>query len=777
MLFMHVDISLAIAQKLALYYKVDDSFPALSAQLKPSNLEGTTNMNDIIGSRNLSDKFKHLFNAIRPGGKGSDSFETLNSFNSHLHTIGDVQELLMNVVMLKEKTDDRDKKSTKNGSSQTGASDQLKTMLADMWLKTDIINLTLISRRVIDDIVDDHNVTSLTKISKSWLPALDIEGFFNSYFSGFLIGDGTMDKAADTWRLSKDAQLNYTEVAVGKGSMGAHSFGFAEMMKILSEITGNKNGGREATASGMKFAEELIQHLTVLDCLRQVDKVAHHFAPIQDPTQSRFSNIKELNLLLSELDYVQDLLAMKTFNSLQAWVGITQRTLQPFMRDEAMDYIKKLFPTMAINYDMEAIFTEFLSLPIGPMTNDIVNSCEDVDSVMRGGSQLTTIISPYFDAKPEDGLDYYGGTIRGAISSLYPLLKQKELWELYRRGGVLLGAVPPTCKKVSRSLDSMPLVYSQFGSFSGNRINTMDDINWSFLFDWGVNKFNSSARTDLTWNEAGDDELILQYSYGKIDYQEYQTLYRRRMLEMVGSGISGFEFTKYNTPLLAIRRRDIKGAFPFLGIDTGLIKLGGSCLLPVPPITTNPVVRSAKTIFIDKEIIGAYETRIDKLPLTFTHTPPITDKPVALGDSTIPEYLKIAEANFNKSITVGTTLLKRFINKAMPGNINCSTITEDIFFSDMVSHMFISPCCWVSPKTYELYLRPFLHINEGEENIDAVMAKEVGVHHYIQGQGVLEKGNIGHRIMTRITALDRTDHIPKSKNIGYLNAEHGIIED
>lgn len=764
---MHADLSQAITQRLALYYKVDDALPALSALIRPKNIEELTDMNDIIGPRQLSNSFHDIYKTLSPDSSTSEGF------SKHVETLGDVQEQITLITMLKEKME----KEAPNGGpiSMTIA---MKDMIDSMWRNTDIIHMTLNSRRTTEDVTDEMNVTTLSYVCRNWLSGLKTRDFVEGVFQSFLIGDGTLDKARDTMNLNLDNRMNYTEVINSTPASFSRTFGFVEMIETLSP-SNQKKTKRKINKAGFDYVEVLIRHLTALDTLQQVPLVAAHFAPKELTTNSRQSTSKELNQVLLEMESIEDLLALRIFNALNAWVALTQRTIIPYQRPEALEYVKSLFSNFSSTYDVEGIMNDFLALPIGKMANEFVNKNEDVVSVTATGSQMTTIVCPYEGVAPEDGLDFFAGTVRHIVLSLYPLMKNKDLWTLYKKGALVAGASAPTFKRVTRSLDNLPVVFSSFGSFAGNKINNFDDVNWTINFDWGVNKFNSSAQTDIIWNSADTDELIQRYSHGIIDYQEYVKKVKLKLTKFQATGVSGYTFSQHNVPLLAVRRRSLKMATPFLGVDLGLIKFGATSLLPVPPMNYSAVTNTAKTSFIEKEIIGDYETKIDNLPLLFNHTAPRINEPISIHDSIIPQILRISKENFNRSEAVGTTLLNRFISKASgaKGVLNCETISEDPFFASMVSHFFISPSPWVSHDMYELHLRPFIRVDEGQEDIGAVLAKKLSVHTFVSGQGVLDKSLVGSRILSSCTALDRTDTLPKSSHMGYINPEHGIIED
>lgn len=772
LIFMRVDLSLAIAQRLALYYKVDDAFPALSSSLRPKNQEGSGALKDIIGPRSLSTTYQAVFDTIRPAYDRKSGTADLNqNFEQHLLQIESVQKTMLGVMLVKDK-----EAQLSTGVDPVGLSKTMKALLDEMWAETEIISLVLMSKRTAEDIKDELNTTALSNITKVWLKDLDTERFFSNIFSTMLIGDGTQDKAHDTWTMDLDKVLNYTEVISAHAVQGSNSFGFNEMIDILSSKEKTK---RKVNKSGKEFAEKLITHLTTLDCLSQVEKIVAHFSPKDQNQTAKVSVNKEISQLITEMAQVEDLLAVRVFNSLQAWVALTQRSIIPLQRPEAMEYVKHLFSNMASTYDIDGIISEFCSLPIGKMSNDFVNQNEDVTAITHNGTQLTTIISHYGDTNPEDGLDYYAGTVRHVTLSLYPLLKNSELWSLYKKGSVIAGGVTPSFRRVSRSLDALPMVFASFGSYAGDRINNLDDVNWSLMFDWGINKFNSSSRTDVAFNHAEDDELLIRYSHGQIDYQNYKQETKEFLQSVSANGSSGYDFSQKNVPLIAYRRRMIRNATPFLGVDLSIIKLGATCLLPIPPMNYNAVITDAKTDFLDKQVVGSYETEMERLPMNYAHTPPLKGDSVSVHKSIVPQFLRISKGNFDKSEAIGKTLLQRFVSKVpgKPGTLNCSTISEDIFFLSMVNHMFVSPNTWVDPKMYELHLRPFLRLDEGQEEVGAVLAKEIGVHKYIDGQLTYERGLAGTRVMSTCTALDRTDPLPRHRDMGHLNAEHGTIED
>lgn len=785
MLFMRADLAHAISQRLAIYYKLDDAFPAYSADLVPKNLEGDNKFNDIIGPRNPSKSFFSVYQIILPQGAGrsltmkpSDQ-DKMMSFEHHIAQIAAIQDIMLGITLVKSKTSviTTTDSETKTETSAAGLTTAMKTLMTEMWENTNIVSLILMSKRTATDIKDELNMAPLSVFAPTHLKHLETEEFFGGMFNTVLIGDGTNDKTMDAWRHTLDKTLNYTEVLNAIPQNGSNSFGFNEMMELLSSSE-MKTTKRAVSKTGKDYAEKLISHLTTLDCLSQVEKVVNHFSPA--PITQTFTAItREMNQLMLEMAQVEDLLAIRIFNSMQAWVALTQRTLLPYQRPEALEYVRHLFTNFANTYDIDGILNEFLALPIGKMSNEFVNKNEDVTSVTVKGTQLTTIISPYMSSAPEDGLDLFAGTIRQAVLSIYPLMKNKELWTLYAKGSLLAGGVQPTFKRVTRSLDSIPTVFSSFGSYAGNRLSCLDDLNWTMMFDWGINKFNSSSMTDVAWHDAKDDELLISLSHGQIDYHQYLNDYKRQLQNYVSNGVSGYKFSQQNIPLLAYRRRMLKSNTPFLGVDLSIIKLGGTSLLPVPPLNTNSVISDAKISFVDKQVIGAYETELERLPLNFQHTAPLMGDPISVHDSVIPQFLGISKINFDRSGSVGTTLLNRFTSKVggQTSMLNCSTISEDPFFLSMVSHFFVSPLAWIQPKMHELFLRPFLRLDEGQEDVGAIMAKEIGVHQFIAGNVAAGRGVVGSRILTTCQALDRTDPLPRASQMGHLNPEHGTIED
>lgn len=268
MIHMHANLSKAIAQRLALYYKVGDAFPALTASLTPKNLEMDTTMNDIIGPRQISSSYISVYKTIMPQGEGGSV-----NFEKHLAQIEDIQETMLGITLIKTKAgldaEGNDPKSSKQ--APIGLSKAMQKLIEDMWAKTDIVSLILMARRTADDVKDEFNMVALNQLEKQEdiKKVLNMEAFFKGMFQSMRIGDGTLDKSYETWVSTMDDYLNTTEVLIAQEGNFCSSFGFTEMVDLISPASSNK---RKTDAQGKAFAQKLISHLTTLDGLKQVDR-------------------------------------------------------------------------------------------------------------------------------------------------------------------------------------------------------------------------------------------------------------------------------------------------------------------------------------------------------------------------------------------------------------------------------------------------------------------------------------------------------------------------
>lgn len=453
----------------------------------------------------------------------------------------------------------------------------------------------------------------------------------------------------------------------------------------------------------------------------QVPGMKRLFEDLTRPGSSdRKSDSKPLNALLSEADRIKNIAAMKVFLSFQSWIALMQVMLKQYSSAYVIDKIKTYIPNYANVYDIDKIISDLMSLPIGKNTASLLGNYPCITSVQHNGEKKDVILAS------KDGLDA-GGAIQQVIASLVEhvpyidaIMTQKKWWDIYRHGASLCETGHLAFAEKGYDLDRVNTTFVQMGVTAGDPLQTADDWSFNMVFDWALNRFNSSARTLIRAQDYDTDSLVTPYHYGLVDYLKHLDDRGNALNAALNSGkIVGFNFAQLHYPMIPIQRAVHNVARVTLSIDQSLLPYGPASLMPIAPDKVNFITSTCNPVRIAKPVVGSYEVKMDRLPLEMLHYENIKKNTKGVNsaeESTIFEFLNVGKRSLSRLYAAGSqeptsSLLTRFIrqdNKS--GDLICGAITKDSLFFDMMNYTYFVPLKFTSDVIYEVAEVPVLDV-------------------------------------------------------------------
>lgn len=584
-------------------------------------------------------------------------------------------------------------------------SEVLYDQLKDLYDKSAILPIMSAVSVLRHDIEDVRNTNSF-KVTLDALTKSSVSGHLSNYFKQFKIvahsSHATVANAMD--------RIDFSAFTVCRMTEYTEDVNFS-----LTDASGHFAQKKETSIG------KLINMLTLCEVGLQVAGLRSFYDNLVKATETKISDNKTMNSLLTEAQRVRDISAARLFLNCQSWVALMQISLKDVAHPFVMDKVKQYMPNLKATYDMDSLVKDFLSLPVGKHTATVLSDFPTLTEGVQDHESKPFLVTTEPDENPALQLQRMIGSMANVIPYLYATMGQKRFWDIYRHGASLVSSAPMTFRKRDSNLDHTPVTFCQMGVMAGDAISHIDDFSFGMVFDWAVNRFNSSARTLIRMHDISTEKTVIPYYYGLIDYAHHVKSRKEKIVRgTVPDYIIGSDFATMQYPMIPIKRNCAHFDYVSLFIDRDLIGIGPASALPVAPDRVDFVTGTGNSVRAKKPVVGQFETKIDSLPLELTLYNPIengakTDIPCK--KSTLFESLNVSPTTMDiilKNRANGINdpgLLLRFIKtNDTHGNLVCHAICRDSLFADMLNYTYFVPWNFMSDTVNELVDVPTMDI-------------------------------------------------------------------
>lgn len=727
-------------ERLLLALRVDKTIRSLKVDNIP--IQTSLSQKDLKGlvGRSYSTKYKALIQALRPSLSESNIATGAIDIPFTSIKAKQIRDAVSNAIKNKDVLDQqlerlktsyttpaKDKTEMETVTESGGSKGSPKTdkpsttviqIIQDLWKTSGIIKFMADARSVAADTMVTENAHSLVATWNHWFAYKHRpESIFSEYAERFTVGSGanknkvTPGTGDISETINRFEYMQLKTAAVGKG------FDIKDVIDYMKNDAELESEEKDAISDWVTIFTDL----ELLHCGENLKTFFSKHIKESDTTMA-YSDNKDLNMIMMEAERAQSLQDLKLFCALQAWVALAQITLKGVYRPEINTYIKTHIPNLSATYDMEGLINTFMKLPVGPNVADLLAKYPDVAAIKTGGSAFTAFTANDITQDGDNLMLRTAAFMKELIPFLHAFMSNKDLWDIYAKGATLFGAKPLAFQTQTRDIDSVPVTFAQYGVMTGDRVNTLDDINWSCIFDWGINRFNSSARTLVRWNDTNTDDLAIPYSYGTIDFRKY--LIERdatiSKASISGSEITGYQFSRLNVVALPFRKRVTSTRYEDLYLDKFLLDVGPVSLLPVEPRSIIPIDNSATITKIAKDSVGTYETKLDKMQLEILHMSHNDGQNGDISGTILPETLGISQESFTRAVSLESLLLRRFVKNDAQDKVVCKAITKDALFVDMVNCFYYIPNTYMDKEISMVWISLSLGTDSGNHGLDQV---------------------------------------------------------
>lgn len=674
--------------------------------------------------REFSLSFKSMFEHLSCGGGNTVNGKTIYEFLTEQTALYYKAESILteySAAALQDKT-------TSTGaeiSYDRVSLDEVALQVKNLYTATNILSIVAAAAGLKVDLEDPKNAYSFRK-TVDHLTGNAATNFISAYSSSFQIVGHTSH--GGTMNTIDDVPLGHFDVVVMNESSNADAYSIREVSNFWADVDASSRFTR------------LHHILSSLERVLQVPSSKKLYDDLLHPGPvNKLSDSKAMNILLTEADRIRSICAMKVFLNCQAWVGLFQIALKNLATPLIIDKIKSYMPNLAVTYDIDKLINDFMALPIGGNTALILNGFPTVSAVNHSGERKDVLLS----STPADSaaimLQKAVGSLAEYIPYLHSVNNQKKWWDIYRHGASLCSSAGLTFQDRSFNADRINLSFCQLGVTAGDPLNHIDDWSFGCVFDWALNRFNSSALTHIRFHDIDTDSLVTPYHYGLINYQAHVAERETdRVSQVVGGKITGFAFSALQYPMIPLQRVKANIDNITIALDQELLGYGPVSLLPVAPERSDYVLSSGEPERVKKPVVGKYETSMDKLPLEFFHQGPIPGSSKAITSykkSTLFELLNVSQKSLDrilsnkKATTVPPGMMSRFIRlDTLDGELICSGVTKDQLFANLMNYTYFVPLNFMSTKMEEIVEIPILNPKDTADglNLDDYARRVIG---------------------------------------------------
>lgn len=721
-LFYSQSLGRQIAERLSLRLYIDTNVRSLSVKNMPALVALTSEGFSGTMGREVSSHYVALFKALRPADSGQNEVETFSFKRANEYLTQRLAKHQILDALLAQLTE------LKMQSSDENAEPQLKSTRADAiieqsWKDTGMTSLIANMRSVQYDTQDPENTYSLRSTWDSIHYNDSAEKYATTFITeclnGFLSGNGCQATEGNPILMSTISKINSFEYVMGKLDPNAFNLD-PEVLLSAFTITGDQR------VDAFRSIEKLTGVLTDYELLMAIPNLSQLFKTLvgadQTMDEKNVSNNKQLAMLILETQRVRVLYEVKTFVQMQAWVALCQQSLRPYSSDAVLDFVINAMPTLNTRFNLKELMRWFMNIPVGERVSELFSDIQIPQVIKVGGVSYDAVMLNKATLEGDAALSHILSLFKKLGSYLTVLKGNVVLWEKYNAGSVYFKARPQVFDNSAKDFDNFPIAFVQHGVFAGDKPSTLNHLEWTMLYDWGINAFNSSARALYSYsNKFKNEEDITIFAYGHISYQEY--LAKKRLVvmksESKAEAMSGYILSRLQVPCFPIKRTIRPTDDLFLFLDMALADMGPVSLLPVPPVNPVSILKGADVVapkIVKKVVVGTYETEMERMPMEFMHVGPLKAN-VEIKDTILQLRLNISNNVFNRGVKAGDTMLNRFVKgqDAADGIVACSMITRDDLFLEAIDSFFFIPSPALEHKYVIVYSSTNLVDEEGSD--------------------------------------------------------------
>lgn len=620
-------------------------------------------------------------------------------------------------------------------SSKTDTADKANAQataeaIANIHKSVEVLNILSGLLSLKESINDPENAVSLKATWKKWLGSVDLDTFVNRNSDTAYVTNGTVKSKDDVSKVARG--LDYMELVIPKMSKSDRDFYLDDVMKMASAAT-------ETDAS--KSLSAIYTMLTDLELLRTIPNLVTLIDDLILLTDKKMSDDKYVDILKKTSERVNDIVCIRLFYAMQAWIALLQVSLKPVATSEIITVLKTRSPELFTSFDVEGSIKFVMDLPVGKNVADLLSNLVYYPSFKVRGTVFPVIemISP--ESTDARALVRAASMLASFIPQMDSLSKLTSLWDMYRKGGTVVKTGKISFSAVGLAEDAFPICFNQFGSFRGQSVQHIDGFSSMMTFDIGLNYKDSTASTKYMYNGRNTTYSPATHAYGEIDYAEYCKMLDESAAKLVEKGVvAGFDMALEHHNFIPIRRRVRDNILFNLRVDRMYLDYGPASLVPYSVGTFIPIVDTTETVTEKKTPYGKYENERDRNALLVSVIR--NAKAGKMADSRLPIYLNVNRSQVaNGSSNVA--ILKRFENGAEQGTLCCGALVQDDIFNAMITSVFLKPLSFLGDDIRAITQHhSFGDAFGGDSDAVHYTTLDVGPHQTVKGSANSDNGDL-----------------------------------
>jgi hypothetical protein len=579
-------------------------------------------------------------------------------------------------------------------SSPTNAEkNAVNESLVALYSATDVMSVLSAITSLKTSLPDPDNAFSL---NATWADArpdgLTSTHLLKNYTDRFFITNGTEDDSSHLKNAPVPGLLAM-EVVIPRIGADGDDFSITDVMDFVGQ---SDSAGHKADASVVSALYTYLTDYEVLTGLPACQTLYDDLMMIQDKF---VSDDKDIDRLYKASMRVQDLVCVRLFYALQGWVALLQVALRPYNTASLLEHFETRFPALAGEYDIKTILGMLSGLPVGKNTASVMRDFPIYTDMTVQGTSYGVLERDSDVTDAAVTLMTMLARLHALSKRMYGLTKQKDLWDMYNRGGEIAGKASLSFKTYNLKDEGMAVSTCQFGVFAGDTIRTIDEFSHSMVVDMGLNRYNASAMSEYLFSDSRSTYAPEPLVYGTVKHKSYWSMVQTGMRAIVDGGgmISGAAFASLHSVLVPIKKHVRDTSTIDMMVERDYVRLGSASALPVSAAGFHPLATDMKLSMVNKNMYGSYVTTVDQMPLPIVVVPAniLKDAPLAFG-SLLPTYLNTAMSQFKGDAAVNVPIFKRYVHAKDPSRLASNGIIADDLFHDSISCIYYMPARFLS---------------------------------------------------------------------------------
>lgn len=675
-----------VSQKLALYMMASDFVRAGKSSILTSGHASVYSLRTVADSFEPSAVFKQLHASFKDYTYGKVTLESLENMLADATSLdavyADIQQTLASI-----KTMEAEMKT----KGVDDAEANMKVNAAISNLGKDIMSKYVRDNDVYRIAVASKAITNMSSDPEAAIPVADVfSSLWTNTFTEYLRRCTTSLLVTDRALAGGDIPVTYQPNQLLDG---ARVVNFKDVLSILNRDVDKDlffvPTERDATTAAFTYQTMAnISRLNLIHTLPVIaaDISAHH--KVQD-TASQFSDHKEFNLLMAEMKRDKRMKAIQVFIILESSIAYAQMLMTTLCTDPILHSFKAKHPLMADEIKPGAIKDLLMALPVGKFTAQMMAGLTIPTQYKFASVSLGAVncVSEQNPADPDDATSSLMGQLLRWCEVLHPILTNSALMELYRQGSEVCSGQVPSISTDMVDLDTMNVMFSQFGRVKSLRPISQDDLFNAAHMGWGINRNNTAAALRVGLNGVTDNLMLEPFHYGEISMPKFKAGLAMHLAKFPNAAIPPSTVILMNLPGLALNRKTRADAALSLYFDPAVTSIGPACSVPMEARSVTPIMDgSNKSSFAKKEVVGSYQLKRDTIAMPVTV---VTQEPVPFKNTDLDVVLNFDPSLIKLALKDAKHPLSRLAVAGDPDQLLSSLLAHDDYFRESIAYTYV----------------------------------------------------------------------------------------